>query len=116
MRCDYLISRAWIGGPACSELDCRPMREGTSSRCCIACVMCKHLVPPFLIHYLSELLGMLLAATDMASASADSVLCVELLPDITDLVMVYFLIVTVRLIVVWVAIRSFRVGLRRFRA
>ena len=59
---------------------------------------------------------MLLAATDMASASADSVLCVELLPDITDQVMVYFLIVTVRLIVVWVAIRSFRVGLRRFRA
>ena len=116
MRCDCLISRAWIGGPACSELDCRPVREGTSSRCCVACVVCKHLLPPFLIHYLSELLGMLLAATDMASASADSVLCVELLPDITDLVMVYFLIVTVRLIVVWVAIRSFRVGLRRFRA
>jgi len=61
-------------------------------------------VPPFLIHYLSELLGMLLAATDMASASADSLLTVELLPVITDLVIVYFLIVMVRLIVVWVGI------------
>jgi len=61
-------------------------------------------VPPILIHYLSELLGMLLAATDMASASADSLLTVELLPVITDLVIVYFLIVMVRLIVVWVGI------------
>jgi len=47
---------------------------------------------------------MLLAATDMASASADSLLTVELLPVITDLVIVYFLIVMVRLIVVWVGI------------
>jgi hypothetical protein len=47
---------------------------------------------------------MLLAATDMASASADSLLNVELLPVITDLVIVYFLIVMVRLIVVWVGI------------
>ena len=61
-------------------------------------------MPPFLINYLSELLGMLLAATDMASASADSLLTVELLPVITDLVIVYFLIVIVRLIVVWVDI------------
>ena len=61
-------------------------------------------MPPFLIHYLSELLGMLLEATDMASASADSLLTVELLPVITDLVIVYFLIVIVRLIVVWVGI------------
>ena len=61
-------------------------------------------MPPFLINYLSELLGMLLAATDMASASADSLLTVELLPVITDLVIVYFLIVIVRLIVVWVGI------------
>jgi hypothetical protein len=47
---------------------------------------------------------MLLAATDMASASADSLLSVELLPLITDVVIVYFLIVMVRLIVVWVGI------------
>jgi hypothetical protein len=47
---------------------------------------------------------MLLATSDIAWASADSILCVELLPDITDLVMVYFLIVMVRLIVVWVGI------------
>ena len=47
---------------------------------------------------------MLLAATDMASGSADSLLTVELLPVITDLVIVYFLIVMVRLIVVWVGI------------
>ena len=83
------------------------MREGTSCRWCVAgvaCGVCKHLVPPFLIHYLSELLGMLLEATDMASASADSLLTVELLPVITDLVIVYFLIVIVRLIVVWVGI------------
>jgi len=59
---------------------------------------------------------MLLAATDMASASADSLLSVELLPVITDLVIVYFLIVMVRLVVVWVRIWSFRIGLRRFRA
>jgi len=59
---------------------------------------------------------MLLAATDMASASADSLLSVELLPVITDLVIVYFLIVMVLLIVVWVGIWSFQIGLRRFRA
>jgi hypothetical protein len=59
---------------------------------------------------------MLLAATDMASASADSLLNVELLPVITDLVIVYFLIVMVLLIVVWVGIWSFQIGLRRFRA
>ena len=47
---------------------------------------------------------MLLAATDMASVSADSLLTVELLPVITDLVIVYFLIVMVRLIDVWVGI------------
>ena len=40
----------------------------------------------------------------MASASADSLLSVELLPLITDVVIVYFLIVMVRLIVVWVGI------------
>ena len=99
-RLDYLLSRAWIGGPACSELDCRPVREGTSSRCCVACVLCSHLVPPFLIHCFSKLLGMLLAATDMT----DLLLIVELLPVITDLVIVYFLIVMVCLIVVWVDI------------
>ena len=99
-RLDYLIGRAWIGGPASSELDCRPVREGTSSRCCVACVLCYHLVPPFLIHCFSKLLGMLLAATDMALW----VLVVELLPVITDLVIVYFLIVMVRLIFVWVGI------------
>jgi hypothetical protein len=43
---------------------------------------------------------MLLAATDMT----DLLLIVELLPVITDLVIVYFLIVMVRLIVVWVGI------------
>ena len=46
---------------------------------------------------------MLLAATDMAVL----LLTVELLPVITDLVIVYFLIVMVRLIVVWVGIWSF---------
>ena len=108
-RC--FIGRAWIGGPASSELDCRPMHEGTSSRRCITdrnCVVCKHLVPPFLFYYLSELLGMLLVRSDIAWASADSLLSVELLPVITEVVMVYFLIVMVRLIVVWVGIRSFR--------
>ena len=58
----------------------------------------------FFIYLFSELVGMLLATADIASASADSILCVELLPVITDLVMVYFLIVMVRLIVVWVGI------------
>jgi hypothetical protein len=43
---------------------------------------------------------MLLAATDMT----DLLLIVELLPVITDLVIVYFLIVMVRLIEVWVGI------------
>jgi hypothetical protein len=43
---------------------------------------------------------MLLAATDMT----DLLLIVELLPVITDLVIVYFLIVMVRLIDVWVGI------------
>ena len=43
---------------------------------------------------------MLLAATDMT----DLLLIVELLPVITDLVIVNFLIVMVRLIVVWVGI------------
>jgi hypothetical protein len=43
---------------------------------------------------------MLLAATDMT----DLLLVVELFPVITDLVIVYFLIVMVRLIVVWVGI------------
>jgi len=43
---------------------------------------------------------MLLAATDMT----DLLLIVELLPVITDLVIVYFLIVMVRLIVVWMGI------------
>jgi hypothetical protein len=43
---------------------------------------------------------MLLAATDMALW----VRIVELLPVITDLVIVYFLIVMVRLIDVWVGI------------
>jgi hypothetical protein len=43
---------------------------------------------------------MLLAATDIAVL----LLTVELLPQITDLVIVYFLIVMVRLIVVWVGI------------
>jgi hypothetical protein len=43
---------------------------------------------------------MLLAATDMALW----VLIVELLPVMIDLVIVYFLIVMVRLIVVWVGI------------
>jgi hypothetical protein len=43
---------------------------------------------------------MLLAATDMT----DLLLVVELLPVITDLVIVYFLIVMVRLILVWVGI------------
>ena len=46
---------------------------------------------------------MLPAATDIAVL----LLSVELLPLITDLVIVYFLIVMVRLIVVWVGIRSF---------
>jgi hypothetical protein len=46
---------------------------------------------------------MLLAATDIAVL----LLIVELLPVITDLVIVYFLIVMVRLIVVWVGIWSF---------
>jgi hypothetical protein len=59
---------------------------------------------------------MLLAATDIASASADSLLSVELLPVITDVVIVYVLIVMVRLIVVWVGIASFRLSLRRFCA
>ena len=54
--------------------------------------------------------------SDIAWASADSILCVELLPDITNLVMVYFLIVMVLLIVVWVGIRSFRFRFRRSRA
>ena len=58
----------------------------------------------FFIYCFIELVGMLLATSDIAWASADSILCVELLPDITDLVMVYFLIVMVRLIVVWVGI------------
>jgi hypothetical protein len=43
---------------------------------------------------------MLLAATDMT----DLLLIVELLPVITDLVIVYFFIVMVRLIDVWVGI------------
>ena len=43
---------------------------------------------------------MLLAATDMT----DLLLIVELLPVITDLVIVYFLIVMVRLTGVWVGI------------
>ena len=51
---------------------------------------------------------MLLAGSDITWASADSVLNVELLPDITEVVVMYFLIVMVRLIVVWVGIRSFR--------
>jgi hypothetical protein len=59
---------------------------------------------------------MLLATSDIAWASADSLLSVDLFPVITDLVIVYFLIVMVRLIVDWVGIYSFRVGLRRFRA
>ena len=46
---------------------------------------------------------MLLAATDMAVL----VRTVELLPRATVVVIVYFLIVMVRLIVVWVGIRSF---------
>ena len=46
---------------------------------------------------------MLLAATDMAVL----LLTVELLPRATVVVIVYFLIVMVRLIVVWVGIRSF---------
>jgi len=46
---------------------------------------------------------MLLAATDMAVLLRT----VELLPLITEVVIVYFLIVMVRLIVVWVGIRSF---------
>jgi hypothetical protein len=71
--------------------------------------VCKHLVPPFLFYSLFELFGMLLVRSDIAWASADSVLCVELLPVITDLVIVYFLIVMVRLIVVCVGIYSFRV-------
>jgi hypothetical protein len=45
---------------------------------------------------------MLLATSDIAFASADSLLSVELFPVITDLVIVYFLIVMVRLIVVCV--------------
>lgn len=57
-------------------------------------------MPPFLIHYLSELLGMLLAATDVALW----VRIVEPLPLITDVVIVYFLIVILRLIAVWVGI------------
>ena len=59
---------------------------------------------------------MLLAATDIASASADSLLSVELLPLITDVVIVYVLIVIVRLIVVCVGMASFRLRLRRFCA
>jgi hypothetical protein len=43
---------------------------------------------------------MLLAATDMT----DLLLIVELLPVLIDVVIVYFLIVMVRLIVVWVGI------------
>ena len=46
---------------------------------------------------------MLLAATDMAVLLRT----VELLPRATVVVIVYFLIVMVRLIVVWVGIRSF---------
>jgi len=46
---------------------------------------------------------MLLAATDMALW----VRTVEPLPLITDVVIVYFLIVILRLIVVWMGIRSF---------
>ena len=46
---------------------------------------------------------MLLAATDMAVLLRT----VELLPLITEVVIVYFLIVMVRLIVVWAGIRSF---------
>ena len=57
-------------------------------------------MPPFLIHYLPELLGMLLEATDMALW----VRIVEPLLLVTDVVIVYFLIVIVRLIVVWVGI------------
>ena len=57
---------------------------------------------------------MLLAATDMASASADSVLCVELAPFFTVVVMMYFLIVMVRFTVVWVGIYSYRLGLGDF--
>ena len=44
------------------------------------------------------------AALIAASASAKSLLSVELLAEITDLVIVYFLIVMVRLIDVWVGI------------
>jgi hypothetical protein len=119
VRCDCLISRAWIGGPARSGLDGYWAREGTGDRCFVAgvnCGVCKHLVPPFLFYCLVELFGMLLVRADIAWASADSLLSVELLSVITDLVIVYFLIVIVRLIVVWVGIYSFRVGLRRFRA
>jgi hypothetical protein len=51
---------------------------------------------------LSELLGILLSATDIA----DSLLIVDTFPLITDVVIVYFLIVMVRLIVVCVGIAS----------
>jgi hypothetical protein len=70
MWSDCLISRAWIGGPARSELDGYLAREGTGDRSAVAgvaavnCVVCKHLVPPFLFYL--DLFGMLLAATDMA--------------------------------------------------
>ena len=55
---------------------------------------------------------MLLEATDMAVLLRT----VELLPLITEVVILYFLIVMVRLYVDVVCIYSFRVGLRRFRA
>ena len=51
---------------------------------------------------LVDLFGMLLAATDIALARAVSLLCVELLPVFTDVLIVYRLIVMVRLSVVWV--------------
>jgi hypothetical protein len=53
VRCDCLISRAWIGGPARSGLDGYWAREGTGDRCFVAgvnCGVCKHLVPPFLFY------------------------------------------------------------------
>lgn len=55
---------------------------------------------------------MLLSATDITVL----LLVVNFSPRITDVVIVYFLIVIVRLIVVWLCIASLLLLIKRFRA
>lgn len=75
--------------------------------CCMRCVCLsyvKTLGASVSFLYLFELTGMLLSATDITVL----LLVVNFSPRITDVVIVYFLIVMVRLIFVWLCIGSLR--------